>query len=108
MKVALTPEIGVRLEQLRAEVARLEALHTKGIEFEVDDGFAALRESEKLEILENTLQQLTPDAIRELLAFTVEMCAVCQSIGAMPNEPLTVFVRHLAAMAKRSRSVGAH
>lgn len=108
MKVALTPEIERRLEQLRREVERLEVLHRNGIEFEVVDGFEALQETEKVEILERTARELTPDAILELLAFTIEICAVCQRIGASPAESLSSFVERLGAIARRNRSGSVH
>lgn len=110
MRVTLTPSIRERLELLRGEVRRLEVLEKNGFEFEVVDDLESLQESEKVEILRARAKDLTPAAVLELLAFTIQITATCQRLGARFEEPLSTFIEGLGqkAIARRSRSGVVH
>jgi hypothetical protein len=108
MRVQLGPEVAVRIARLRAEVERLEKLQAAGVQLEVRDPRGPLAETEKLDILEGALDRITMEHVYELIAFTVEMAAVCQQAGALPGESLTQFVERRLAKAGRSSSASVH
>jgi hypothetical protein len=108
MKVQLGPEIAVRIARLRAEVERLEKLQAAGVQLEIRDARGPLAETEKLDILQGSIERITMEHVHELIAFTVEMAAVCQQAGARHGESLTQFVERRLANAKRSSSALVH